>query len=347
MLAVGAAACATVIGTDRLLSSVVHFHPPPREVADALSDYDDADPTILVLGSSHARSFETTSEVLARRTSGRERMLAVPLEWGKLSSYEWVLRHRLAPRIDETDATGRKVRPALRHFILVTEWWDTCPVAPPGSDALAANLPARAWVFGDFLADVLTHGLTDYNKNYLNNIWTRALIRSVMVRDRGHETIKEGLRALVSEVSPAVARAAFERRVHDWHVMLEGGADCLGDDREMAAMEAMTSFFQARGVDVTIVLYPKMPVTVTPVGIEKTLRPFSERMAQWAREHRVRLLDWTLAHPLRDEDWEVDFDHLTPSGNLRLSEWALDNDIAFLVAPGPRHAGPPSDGGGR
>ncbi len=346
MIAVVVAAAATVVATDRLLSRVVHFNPPLREVADAVAEYDVSDPTILVLGSSHARSFETLGEVLARRTSGRERLLAVPLEWGKLSSYEWVLRHRLEPRVFETDASGRKVRPGLRHFILVTEWWDTCPVGPPGSDAPAANLPARAWVFGDFLADALRHGLTDYNKNYLNNIWTRALIGSVLVRDRGHETIKEGLRALVGEVSPAVARAAFERRVHDWHVMLEGGADCMGDPREMAALEGITSFFQALGVEVTIVLYPKMPVTVTPSGTDKTLRPFSERMAEWAREHRVRLLDWTLAHPLRDEDWEVDFDHLTSGGNRRLAEWALDRDLAFLVAPAAAPVGSSSSGGG-
>lgn len=128
--------------------------------------------------------------------------------------------------------------------------------------------------------------------------------------------------------------------------MLEGGSDCLGDPREMAALERMTSFFQARGVDVTLVLYPKMPITVTPGGTDKTLRPFSDRMAEWAREHRARFLDWTLAHPLRDEDWEVDFDHLTPGGNLRLSEWALEHDLAFLVEPGSGHAGSPSDGGG-
>ncbi len=334
MLVVGAAVCVTVAGTDRLLTRVVHFNPPLREVADALSDYDDTDPTVLVLGSSHARSFEVMGEILSRMTSGRQRMLAVPLEWGKVSSYEWLLRHRLAPRIEETDAGGHLVRPSLRHFILVTEWWDTCPAGPPGSDALAANLPARAWVFSDFLEDVLKKGLTDYNKNYLNNLWTRALIGSVMIRDRGHETIKEGLRALVSEVTPAVARAAFERRVHDWHRMLEGGADCMGDPREMAALEVITSYFQARGVDVTIVLYPKMPITVTSRGTEKTLRPFSERMAEWARDHRVRLLDWTLDHPLNDEDWEVDFDHLTPKGNRKLSEWALAGGLAFLVEEG-------------
>lgn len=92
-----------------------------------------------MLGSSHARSFETMAEILFRKTSGRERMLAVPLEWGKLTSYDWVLRHRLAPRMDETDASGRKVRPGLRHFLLVTEWWDTCPVGPPGSDVPAAT----------------------------------------------------------------------------------------------------------------------------------------------------------------------------------------------------------------
>ncbi len=336
VLVAGAAACLTVLTADRFLSLVVHFNPPLREVTDAVAEYDESDPTVLVLGSSHARSFEAMGEVLRERTQGRERMLTVPLEWGKLSSYEWVLKHRLAPRIDAAGPDGRKVRPSLRDFILVTEWWDTCPVGPPGTDVPAANLPARAWVFGDFIADVLRHGLTDYNKNYLNNIWTRALIHSVLVRDRGHETIKEALRNLVSEVSPAVARAAFERRVHDWHVMLEGGADCMGDPREMAALDSIVAFFQKRGVDVTVVLYPKMPLTVTERGTEKTLRPFSERMARWAGARGVRLLDWTLDHPLRDEDWEVDFDHPTPEGNRRLSEWALGRDLWFLVSRASR-----------
>jgi len=333
VIAVGATALLTVIATDAAFSALVQFGPPLREVADAVADYDRSDPTVLVLGSSHARTFEVTGRLLEQRTRARERMLAVPLEFGKLSSYLWVVEHRLRPRIDATDASGRRERPSLRHLLLVTEWWDTCPVGPPGSDRPAANLPARAWVFSDFLADAIQDGLTDYNKNYLSNLVTQALIRSSLIRDRGHETIKERLRNLVSEVSPAVARAAFERRVHDWHEMLESGAGCLGDPREAAALDAIVEFFRARGVEVTVILYPKMPVTVTPRGRDITLLPFSRWMARWAQARGVRLLDWTLDHPLKDEDWEVDFDHLTPEGNWKLSEWALDRDLRFLVAP--------------
>lgn len=331
VLAVSATAFITVIVADRAMSTLVRFGPPLREVQDATEDYERSDPTVLVLGSSHARSFEAIGKVLAERTNNRVTMVAVPLEWGKLSSYLWVLRHRLAPLIEEVGEDERPLRPSLRHFILVTEWWDSCPVGPPGTETPAANLPARAWVFSDFIKDALRNGLTDYNKNYLTYIWTRAFIWSPLVRDRGHETIKERLRNLVSQVSPAVAKAAYERRVHDWHVMLEGGAECMWDPYEINALEQIVAYFRSRAIEVTIVLYPKMPITLTNTGVENTLKPFSKRMQEFAAKQNIRLLDWTLESPLRNEDWEVDFDHLTPEGDQKLAEWALAGDLAFLL----------------
>src|SRR5688572_27389060 len=95
-----AAAAATVVGADLALRRVT-APKYVREVQEALAEYRHEDPTALVLGSSHARTFATLDGLARERTGGRARVLAVPLEWGKFRSYEWVLNERLMPFIDE------------------------------------------------------------------------------------------------------------------------------------------------------------------------------------------------------------------------------------------------------
>ena len=149
---VAASALATILAADLLFQ----LFSPPRvdsEVEDAIQKYENADPDILVLGSSHARTFEVVDRELQARTGGKRTMLAVPVEWGKLSTYAWVLEHRLKPLIEEADPHGVLRRRNLEEFILVTEWWDSTPLEEP-----AWNLPSRAWQFRDFLKDFLRNG---------------------------------------------------------------------------------------------------------------------------------------------------------------------------------------------
>src|SRR5512139_1192148 len=160
-------AAATVVGADLFLRGL---SPPKyvREVADAMVDYEREDPTVLVLGSSHARTFDTMDGIIRERTDGKERILAVPLEWGKFRSYEWLLHQRIEPFIDEVDPSGKKKRPSLKRFILLTAWWDACWV---DGDPPVFNLPSRAWTFEHFSRSVGDKGLDDYGRNYVTSRW--------------------------------------------------------------------------------------------------------------------------------------------------------------------------------
>lgn len=324
-------AVATVVAADLALQAAIEYPPPLREVEDAVEEYERSDPTTLVLGSSHARSFGWLGRLLMERTGGAERVLDVPVEFGKATSYLWVLENRLAPLIDETDASGRRVRAGLRRFILVTEWWDSCPESQDGR--LATNIPARAWVLSDFLRDVASNGLTGYNRNYLNNRFTEMLEASVLWRDRGHDRLRNELQVALGGVGRGISAASVERRVRDFQRMIEDGERCLLDPRETAATRAILEFFRERGIERTVVVYPRMPATVTPRSRDGTLAAFSAWMAGLQREMGFGLTDWTFASPLSDEDFELDLDHLRPEGNRKLAEWALAGPLSFLAGP--------------
>jgi len=337
-------AIATVAGADALLQATVAYPPPLREIEDAIDEYGASDPTIVVLGSSHARTFGALGAILAERTGGAERVLNVPVEFGKATSYLWVIENRLKPLIDEVDGAGRRARAGLRRFILVTEWWDSCPENADGR--LATNVPARAWVLSDFLADAARHGLTGYNRNYMNNRFTEMAEASVLWRDRGHDRIRNGVQAWLGGVAEGLASASVERRVNDFRRIIEEGEACTQDEREWRAMREIIDFFATRGADVTVVVYPRMPATVTPKSRDGTLRVFSERIARLASEKGFRLTDWTFGTPLADQDFELDLDHMTPEGNRKLSEWALSGPLAFLAPPPGREGRDVAGGGG-
>jgi hypothetical protein len=325
------AGVATVAAADTLFRQVA----PPvhlREIDDSIAEYQASDPTVLVLGSSHARTFLVTAKVLAERTGGAARMLAIPLEFGKFSSYAWTLRHRLAPLIEQRDASGGLVRPGLSRFVLVTEWWDS---SSPGGPAL--NLPARAWDWPDFFADLARNGLTPYNENFLTNRWNRALEESTLVQDRGHGRIANGLKSLLRGGAQG-ADGSYAWKIADWQQRVEGGVDVLGDPSEMAAFEDIVRYFQGLGIETTVLLYPRMPGTLTERAKQTTLRRFSDLMAAKSRELGFRLVDLTLTHPLTDADFEFDFDHVTHEGNVRFSTWALDGALRFLEASAPARA---------
>lgn len=345
ILAVGAFALATVIGADVALHAVA----PPvhlREIDDSIAEYEASDPTILVLGSSHARSFVVMGEELVGRTGGSQRMMPVPVEWGKFSSYEWVLNERILPVLDEVDASGARVRPSLRRAMIITEWWDSTDLQF-GQRGL--NLPARAWGWRHFLGDVVEHGLTPFNGNFLGRKWGAWMASSTLVSDRGHGQIVKGLKHAIRGRDLGAIRDERQRQLQGWKKLVEAGVEALCDPVQMSSLEAIVTALEDRGLDVTIVLYPRMPGTLTDSAKRTTLAEFARRMAAFASAHGIRLVDIGVTSPLTDDDFEEDFDHITPAGNRRLAEWALDGELRFLVeeagttpaTPPPRQASRP------
>ncbi len=328
VLAVAAAAVVTVVVIDLLIqrvSKVIHR----REVEEATAEYAASDPTVLVLGSSHARTFVTIDKVLRERTGGRERVLSVPVEWGKYRSYEWVLRNRIVPFIDEKDASGAPVRKSLRRFILLTAWWDACGVEgePP-----VFNLPSRAWQLRHFLADLLENGLTPYNRNYVSMRWLRLFYDSILVWDRGHNRIPVDLRKRFRPLSPEAQAAQEEMRLESWKGITLTGRTCLLYAEEMAALDRILDWAKARGYETTLIAYPMIPKSVderTRVVLDR----FSAAMTEVAREHGIPFFDWTTSSPVTDDDFFSDYDHLNPEGDLKLSLWALDGDLKLLSSP--------------
>ena len=222
-VAVGAALA--LIGADLL----AHEFAPPRvlrEVEDALVELRRTDPTLLVIGSSHGRTFAMLGDSLTARTGGRERALAVPVEWGKLSSYRWVLENRLLPLFDELSESGARRRTSLRRAILVTEWWDSCE-----GDARPRNLPARSWEWRHYIDDVRVNGVTDYNNNFLTSRWSRVWRHSALVQDRGRGLILSAVKQRLAPSSAETSRSNFDRQARGWQEMVEDGDRCLGAPR--------------------------------------------------------------------------------------------------------------------
>jgi hypothetical protein len=324
LLAIVVAAVATFIAVDYLVRFAVrpvHL----REVEEGVADYRSGDPQILVLGSSHARTFEAVGNTLAAQTGGAERLVAIPVEFGKLDSYRWVLEHRLLPLMTETGADGRPIRKNLSRFILVTEWWDSCANPP------SLNLPSRAWVLRDFVADFLEHGLTDFNRNYLQTRWRRHLRLSALVQDRGHNSVSEYLRSLVKPKGAA----EYDERVREWREKLEDGSSCIGNPDQMAALREILDILRSLRVEVTLLLFPRKPDTITARAKQITLMPFANLVRPVAATYNARFVDFTTNSPLRDADFMADFDHVTAGGNRTFAGWALDGDLRYLLTPAP------------
>jgi hypothetical protein len=330
------------VATLAAVDAALHLVAPPKpllEIDQAMDQYAAGDPTVLALGSSHARSFIAMDKALSQRTGGTRRIQAVAVEWGKYTPYAWVLNHRILPILTQRDASGALARPSLRHVLLVTEWWDSTAL-DPGTGSITMALPARAWQWGDFFADLGENGLTPYNQNFLQRIWRDWWSVSTLVQDRGYENITKGLREAVRGKDLEAERASYENRLKGWQSMVEEGAGHLFDPAQKQSLEEIVGTLQGLGLDVTIVLYPRMPGTLSAKAKETTLRQFSDRMQGFARDHRLRFVDMTFTNPLTDDDFEVDFDHVKPEGNRRLAEWALDGDLAFLAGKGAPASGP-------
>ncbi|MBK8256289.1 MAG: SGNH/GDSL hydrolase family protein [Polyangiaceae bacterium] len=302
-----------------------------REVQDALAEYKHEDPTVLVLGSSHARTFTYMDAVARSRSNGSTRVMGVPLEWGKFTSYEWVLQERLRPFIEEVE-NGKRKRSSLKHAILLTAWWDACG---KDGDPPVFNLPSRAWAFEHFARDVADRGVTAHNRNYVTARWLEHWHGSILVSARGHDHLVSAVRDLVRPMSAEGKQKQWETHLTNWQHLIEGGAPTMGYEPELAAADRILAYFQSIGVDVTLMLYPLMPVTLTDLAKETVLRPFSKLMRQVAEKRGVRFIDATFDHNVVDSDFQPDFDHLTPDGHNKLANWLLDTKLSFLLETQP------------
>lgn len=295
-----------------------------REAGDGVFDLWRKNPDILILGSSHARTFHALGKSVERRSHGATRVVSIPLELGRMVPYEWLVENRIRPLVDERLPDGRLKRDHLKHFILLTEWWDTCP-----PDGYYGNLPSRAWRFKDFLADVETHGVTGYNRNYLQRRWQRFWGASAFSRVRKSDDYAVAVRGLLGGDIDDV-----EARTHTWQRMIEDAVKCLGDPEQMQALEHIIAFAQERGLETTIILFPRKPSTFTEQAQRTTMVEMHRLFSEFAAAHDVRLIDMTLSTPLGDDDFMADFDHVNPAGNRKFIDWALAGELRWMLDAG-------------
>jgi hypothetical protein len=101
----------------------------------------------------------------------------------------------------------------------------------------------------------------------------------------------------------------------------------------MAALDRILDFAAERGLETTVILFPMMPGTITPLANATTLTRAREIIEERVAPRGLRLIDWTLQTPLTDDDFMADFDHVNATGNDKLSRWALEHDLSFLLQP--------------
>jgi hypothetical protein len=306
-----------------------------REVEDAVQDLRAADPDILVISSSHGRSFHVLGQELAKKTNGRVSLVAFPLEAGTVRGMEWVLRNRAVPILDERDASGNRKRKRLKQLIFGVTWWDTCrrgPVSP-----LDQNVVSRAWTLNDYLRDVAVHGMTVENRNFVQYNLQRTLRFSRLLQPRSQDPLQTILDKLVAKASAAAPAASQESSgpvvspaLAKWREDIETGQSCLFSPSELEALERMEAFARERGLDFTVVLFPLMPQTITPSG-QLTLDRFAELMKRRGRELGYRVIDMVRLPVLSDADFMRDMDHLSDIGNAKFADWALGHDLSFLL----------------
>ena len=325
LLIVFVSALAVVIISDLALAKLA-TPKQLREVDDGIADFERENPDTLVLGSSHARTLHVVGGELARRTGGGQTLVAVPLENGKWIPYQWTLEHRLKPLIEERGADGQLVRSRLKRFVLITEWWDSCSY----EGGVYWNLPSRAWDAGDFLTDVGNNGITGYNRNYLQNRLRRTFNQSSLMYDRTQQVLVPRL----SDVLHGRPVAPVRQDVASWRRTTERGVNCIGNPDQLKALKWIADYAASRGWEMTILLWPRKPITLSEQARATTLPAFARLIRDFAEPRHIRVVDLTTTSPIGDDDYMEDFDHFNAGGNAKFAPWALDHDLSFLaIAP--------------
>lgn len=308
----------------------IYSSPAKRQVRNSLTDLQKP-PEVLMISSSHGRSFHIVGQTLHEKTNGQVNLVAVPLEAGKVDAMEWVLHNRVKPLI--SDRNG-KVLPPLSHVMFGITWWDTCPADDPIEKA--NNIVTHGWTYSHYLSDVAANGANDLNRNFVRNFWRHSLTRSALVRTRfaiseNYNRFTNFLRALLLGKFPDDEYQAVLAR---WHDDIDNGHKCFLAPVHMEAMDRFVEWTKENQLDLTLVLFPLKPATITEVGLKDTIIPFSEAINAYGKEHDVRVVDLTRG-VIKDENFMLDFDHLTPAGNKTLTEHTLANDLNFLLKLSP------------
>lgn len=321
---VAVSALAVVVAADIALSRLA-APKQLREVEDGVADFKRENPDTLVLGSSHARTLHVLGGELVRRTGGSQSLVAVPLENGKWIPYQWALEHRLKPIIEARDSQGNLVKSKLKRFVLITEWWDSCP----HDGGVYWNLPSRAWGAGDFIADVAAKGINGYNRNYLQNRLRRTFNGSSLMYDRTQQVLVPR----ISDVLHGRPVSPVKQDVAGWRRTVERGVSCIGDPEQFKALTWIADYAASRGWEMTILLWPRKPITLSEQARATTLPAFAQLIRDFAAPRHIRVIDLTTTSPIDDDDYMDDFDHFNAGGNAKFAPWALDNDLSFLATP--------------
>ena len=196
-------------------------------------------------------------------------------------------------------------------------------------------MPARAWLLSHFLEDVYRNGITPYNRNYIQRRFQKHFSWSSLSSYRGFGPIRQGLKALLPGADPAATRQAYDEKVESWRRTIENEYPRIGYPVEVAALHDILSDLRSRGIEATIVIYPLMPGINTDKARATTIRAFREIAAAAARQYGARFVDFSVGSLLTDAEFESDFDHVTPAGDRRFADWALDHELRFLRDPLP------------
>ena len=304
-------AALVVLGFEVALHRLVPMPRRDLEVDTGVAALAAGDPEVLVLGSSHAGAYLPLIDRL-----GSERVVVVTEEGGTFSAFEWVYRNRLEPLMEE------KTR--LKQVVLVTTYWDTCPLE---RTHWTSSLPARAWRWPHYLADVVRHGVTPENRNFPFTAMKRLFAQSMMVQDRGLENLRSELKGPESADSFAGRKASWvkRRRVE----IVEEGRTCLRPE-ELAKLEGLVEALRARGLEITVVAFPLMAELLAEETHRTTLAAYAKFLAELKVRRGVRIVDHTVTAPMLYDDFEIDCDHLTPSAREKYIDWALAHGLEFL-----------------
>ena len=314
-----------LVCADLLMRSFYNV-PAKRQVREGLSDLQRV-PNVLAMSSSHGRSFHILGNRLRERTGNQSDLIAVALEAGKVHAMEWVFDQRVKPLI--TDSNGL-VREPLTHVMFGITWWDTCRKELPAETA--HNIVTHGWTARHYVSDFTKTGANDLNRNYVRNLWRHIMSGSALVKTRFaiSENFSRFTNFLRVMVLGGLPEDEYQQTLSRWHDDIENGHECYLSEMDMQAMDRFVAFTKSHDLDLTIVLFPLKPDTITEAGLNNTITPFAESMMAYGGENDVRVVDMTLGI-LNDSEFMLDLDHVNVAGNLKWSDYALDNDFQFLL----------------
>lgn len=305
---------------------------PRHDISRSERDLWNTDPEVLVISSSHGKTFHEMGEELAARTDGAVNTVSFALYGGTIRGMQWVLKNRVETILDTKIPPGQN----LRHLLFGVTYWDSCSAdnAPP----VSVNVPSQAWHFSDYSRDVLSEGFTPHNRNYVREKGKALFgpVRFVMEPPKTKYFLdrlldKLGIREY--EPPPVIGwpgRGGMVFGLEGWQQMLEDTYDCLLSSLELQALQEIETFALDRNLEFTAVLFPQHPGTIGEEG-RATLRRFTELMEERGRRLGYRVVDVQELDILKAEHYRSDLDHLNDQGNEIFSKWLLDNDLSFLM----------------